>query len=76
MNPFRQAHREELRIYRELEPQLYRRGLDGKEVNREIHTLIDAALPAIPRPALKQCFGSFSLAKLKDLVLPNRRSNG
>lgn len=81
MNPYRQAHREELRIYRELEPQLYRQGLDGKEVNKQIHTLLDAALPSIPRPTLKQCFDNmifdrFGLTKLKELVLPGRKNNG
>lgn len=81
MNPFRQAHREELRIYRELEPQLYKQGLDGKEVNRQIHALLDGTLPPIPQRTLKQCykdliFDRFGLTKLKELVLPGRRNNG
>ena len=77
MNPHRQAHRVELRIYRELEPQLYKKGLDGKEVNQEIHRILDGTLPAIPTPTLKQCykdliFDRFGLTKLRDLVFPKR----
>lgn len=77
MNPHRQAHRAELRTYRELEPQLYQRGLDGKEVNREIHRVLDGTLPQVPQPTLKQCFNEmildrFGLTKLKELVMPKR----